>query len=270
MTTATLSPLYNLCLQCFVSTVACAAGSLNQEVWINGLLKPKHTNVPVPVFILGYPGTPYSDPVPPLHWAELPEVKTASLGKEPLSYTVLQRGKCRRPFTCAGSLCQVSSCHHFICCLCLWRTRSWVLLLILHVYSWVIYTLSYPFSKIPWTQTSLFILYYAQLSEKQNFLLCLRNTFQLFIQIKNPLHCVPHFLHKQLMCSFRYAGFKGIYFISHTLDIAVGMVDWEDWQPFLQWELIIPKWDNFFVMYSVGIWHDRQMPFLLPLSHSLK
>lgn len=83
------------------------------------------------------------------------------------------------------------------------------------------------------------------------FLLCLWNTFQLFIWIKHLLHCVPHFLQKPLMCSSRYAGFKGILLYLSTLS-----------QSLLQRDLVIPELDYFCVLYSVAIWHDSQISFL--------
>lgn len=74
----------------------------------------------------------------------------------------------------------MSWCHRFISCLCLWSTRPRVLLKILYVYSWAMYTLHYPSTAVPRTQISLFILYDVQLSEKHTLSFMLKKHFLAF------------------------------------------------------------------------------------------
>lgn len=51
---------------CANSCLCCC--SLNQEVQTNGLLKARHRNISGSDFVLGFPGIPYSGPVPLLPW----------------------------------------------------------------------------------------------------------------------------------------------------------------------------------------------------------
>lgn len=208
------------------------------------------------VFILGFPATPHSDPVPLLHWTDsnlqkwrqqvwgisLSHILTpdmlSSRGESAQGHWLVLVPSARWAGVTAllaGCVCRAQG--HGFCwqfCMCtIGRCTHYII----------------PPLKPPGPRFLFFILYYAQLSEEWSilFLFYLRNTFQLFIWIKLPLYCVPRFLRKQLMCSSRYAGFKGIYFISHTLETAAGVKEWEVCQLLLQWELIMPEWDYFFV-----------------------